>query len=428
MFRHRSPMIIFVLFVAGIFLYGCAGQRGEPGPVGPAGAAGPMGPVGPPGEDASASQEYIGADACGQCHEDQFNSFMLSGHPHDLTKIENGQPPVFPYDSETGGVTEPPDGFAWEDVSYVVGGYGWKALFVDQDGYVITGDETALTQYNFAHEGLDMDASWSAYPTDEEKVPFDCAVCHTTGYAPQGHQENMDGIVGTWDFEGVQCEVCHGPGSRHAEDPRGVRMVLDRSSQLCGECHTRGARADIAARDGFEDHNQQFSDLYNSKHFALSCVTCHDPHSGTVFVDEENNPNQGINQVCQNCHWPELHQNHERHFKVTCIDCHMPPMALSAVGDLTRFKADIRSHQFSINTNPEAAQFSEDGTTVMPYITLEYTCKQCHNGEDFSDRDLAELAAVASGYHDPPTPTPVPSPTPEPTLEPEGTPEATPTS
>jgi hypothetical protein len=303
---------------------------------------------------------------------------------------------------------------------------------MDSKGYIITGDESATTQYNFEHKGLDIPAGWVPYHAGEENLPFDCGSCHTTGYSPQGHQDDLEGIIGTWAFPGVQCEECHGPGSRHTEDPQGVRMVLDRSSQQCGECHVRDNPAQIDASDGFERHHEQYEDLYNSKHFAISCVTCHDPHASALYTDETVNPTQGILQTCEACHWSKLTQNSSRHSSLECIDCHMPPMALSAVGDLARFTGDIRSHQFSINANPEAPQFNEDGSLVMPYLTLEYACKHCHNGENYSDRDLDELAERAAGYHDPATPTPEPSPTPEPeaTPEAEGTPEAeaTPTS
>ena len=425
MIRRWPLMIIVLLFAAAMLLLGCSGPQGVDGPVGPAGAPGPMGPIGPAGTDATASQEYIGSESCGECHEEQYSRFVLSGHPYKVTKIENGEPPSFPYDSQTGGVNEPPEGYSWDEVSYVIGGYGWKARFMDQDGYIITGDENATTQYNYAHEELEIPAGWVAYHAGEENKPFDCGACHTTGYSPQGHQDNMEGIIGTWSFTGVQCEACHGPGSRHTEDPRGVRMVLDRSSQLCGECHIRGNPAEIDASNGFEQHHEQYEDLYNSKHFAISCVTCHDPHASSVFADEELNPNKGISQKCESCHWAQEHQNNSKHFSLDCIDCHMAPMAKSAVGDLTRFTGDIRSHQFSINPDPEAPQFNEDGTLVMPYITLDYACRQCHNGEDYSERENEELAAVANGYHDAPTPTPEPSPTPEPTADGEATPEAT---
>lgn len=424
--RCRSFLLWLVLNLAVFSLAGCAGARGEPGPVGPAGAPGPIGPIGPPGENATASQEYIGSASCGECHEEPYSKFILSGHPYKLTKIENGEPPAFPYDSETGGVPEPPEGTTWADISYVIGGFGWKARFIDKEGYILTGDENATTQYNFAHEDLETPAGWVAYHAGEENLPFDCGACHTTGYAPQGHQDGLEGIIGTWEFPGIQCERCHGPGSRHADDPRGVRMVVDRSSQLCGKCHVRNNPALIDAADGFEQHHEQYEDLFNSKHFALSCVTCHDPHASSLYADEDVNPEKGLRQNCESCHWAQLTQKNRRHGNVECIDCHMPPMAKSAVGDLERFTGDVRSHQFSINPDLEAPQFSEDGAYVMPYITLDYACRHCHNGEDYSNQEPSSLAAMALDYHARATATPPPSPTSENDQTPEPEVTATP--
>jgi hypothetical protein len=174
----------------------------------------------------------------------------------------------------------------------------------------------------------------------------------------------------------------------------------------------------IQASDGFELHNQQYNDLYNSKHFALSCVTCHDPHASTIQADETVNPKEGINQVCESCHFEQKAvQNNPKHSTLKCLDCHMPFMALSGQGDVAEFSGDIRSHQFAINTDPEAPQFNEDGTQVMPYLTLQYACQHCHNGSDFSEKSLEELSAIADGYHDPIPPTPTPAP--EPTATPE---------
>ncbi len=407
--RKCPPLIIILIVVVLFSITGCAGPQGPEGPVGPAGATGPIGPSGPPGVDASASQQFVGSEKCSECHEDAYGKFVLTGHANDLIKIEDA-PPTYPYDSVTGGVPEPPEGYTWDNISYVVGGYHWKAIFLDNNGYVITGD---TVQYNFANDILDTDAGWAAYHAGEENVAADCAQCHTTGYRATGHQGDLEGIIGTWEFEGVQCENCHGPGSSHAEDPYGVHMVLDRTSQLCGECHSRGNPALIQASDGFELHNQQFNDLYNSKHFAISCITCHDPHASSQYVDEVVNPTQGISQVCESCHWSQLHQNNSKHFSVDCTDCHMPLLALSAQGDLDLFTADIHAHQFSINPDPEAPQFSEDGSQVMPYLTLQYACQHCHNSQNGSVRDLTELSETAQGYHDPipPTPTPLPEPT-----------------
>lgn len=416
-------LVIFVCFLA-LTLAACRGPEGSEGQVGPAGVAGPVGPPGPAGEDgAPASQEYVGSEKCGECHDSQYARFMLSGHPYKLTEV-NGEAPLFPFDDETGGVPNPPEGYTWDDISYVIGGFGWKARFIDQDGYIITGDADAATQYNLPNDELDTPGEWVPYHPGEQ-LPYDCGGCHTTGYRPQGHQDNLEGIVGTWAFPGVQCEACHGPGSLHAGDPYGVSMTIDRASQLCGDCHIRDNPAIIDAADGFALHHGQYEDLYNSKHFALSCVTCHDPHSSALYPDEDVNPNAGIMQACDTCHWQGHTQNNPRHSTVDCIDCHMPPMAKSAVGDVALFTADVNAHQFSINPDPNAPQFNEDGTQVMPYITLSYACQHCHNGEFYSERSLEELAVIANGYHDPPTPTPEPTATMEP-VEGEGTPTPTP--
>jgi hypothetical protein len=390
-------------------LTACVGGEGVEGPVGPAGPPGPPGPAGPPGDDASLGQSYVGSEKCASCHEAQYATFVLSGHPYKLTRIFNGDAPSYPYDAITGGVDDLPDGYTWEDISYVIGGYAWKARFINQEGYIITdlpgesGNADYTNQYNFANDDVGVDDGWVGYHAGEENKPYNCGGCHTTGYNPEGHQNDMPGITGTWEFEGVQCEACHGPGSQHAEDPYAVPLHIDRSSQLCGDCHVRGNPAEIDASGGFEKHHEQYEDMYNSKHFAISCVTCHDPHASAIYADPDVNPNKGIVQTCESCHWQSLSRKVERHSSriVTCASCHMPPMVKSAVGDLDIFTADVRSHQFSINTDPNAPQFSEDGSLVMPYLTLQYTCMWCHNGVAYSEKDLDTLATFAEDYHNP---------------------------
>ena len=412
---HRFLILtsITASLIAAAMLIGCSASSGPEGPVGPAGPAGSEGPPGPKGDAASSSQTYIGSDRCGSCHAEEYEKFSLSGHPYKLTKIENGQIPSFPYDEITGGVASPPAGYEWDDVSYVIGGYGWKARFIDNDGYIITGNEDSTTQFNYANDVVGTEEEWVAYHAGEEK-PYDCGSCHTTGYSPIGHQDGLEGIIGTWAFPGIQCEECHGPGSLHAEDPQGVRMTLDRSSQLCGDCHIRGNPALIDASGGFVKHHEQYEEMFNSKHVSITCITCHDPHASSVFVDEQVNPSKGIRQQCETCHWQAEFQNNRLHLGVDCVDCHMPLMAKSAVANLEIFTGDIRSHIFSINPDPTAAQFTDDGALSSPFITLEYACKHCHNGEWAVDRDLDSLATVAKGYHTPMEPTPEPMPVQDP--------------
>ena len=120
-----------------------------------------------------------------------------------------------------------------------------------------------------------------------------------------------------------------------------------------------------------------------------------------------------VSERCESCHFQNIRQNVKNHLRVECVDCHMPQMALSAQGDLDLFRADVHSHLFAINTDPLAMQFSEDGTQVMPYLTLQYACGQCHNDEYVAVLELDVLAAAAETYHDLPTPTATPTELPE---------------
>ena len=67
----------------------------------------------------------------------------------------------------------------------------------------------------------------------------------------------------------VNCEACHGPLAKHADDPASVTPVLPDTAILCARCHTASA----AKPKGFpqvvpEDHST-----------GLPCETCHKPHS-----------------------------------------------------------------------------------------------------------------------------------------------------
>ncbi len=398
--RGKVLLLLGLLAAGVLLLAACAGPQGPAGPAGPAGPPGPegpQGPAGPPGE-AAAGAEYVGSATCSGCHEDIYNKFMLSGHPYKLNKVVDGKPPEYPYSE----VPNPPEGYTWDDITYVIGGYGWKARFIDKNGYIITGDENATTQYNFANEEVGKDAGWVAYHAGQEK-PYNCGTCHTTGYKPDGNQDGLEGLIGTWAEPGIQCERCHGPGSNHASDPYGFALKIDRTAQLCGECHIRGSVDEIDAKGGFTKHHEQAEELYASKHFAIGCVACHDPHASALYADEEVNPDKGIWNDCEDCHFNEAANQKSQTMVavgVECTDCHMAPMAKSAQGNLDTYTGDIDSHLFGINVDPNAPQFSEDGSVTMPYITIPYACQHCHiEGGGASARSVEELAAFAADYH-----------------------------
>ena len=401
--------LIVVLFVACAGPQGALGPEGLQGPAGAIGPQGPEGPAGPPGESASIGADYVGSATCGGCHEDLYNTFMKSGHPYKLNKVVDGKPPTYPFTE----ITELPQGYTWEDISYVIGGYKWKARFMNKEGYIITdepgktGNAEYLNQFNFVNDIVGKDEGWVKYNSGKEKLLYDCGTCHTTGYAnwPAGsHQDDMPGIVGTWAEPGIQCEACHGPGGNHVTDPGGVSMKIDRSSDLCGECHMRGAQEEVDAKGGFIEHHEQYEELFQSKHITIDCVVCHDPHTGVEQLRQAGE--QTTRTQCENCHFKEA-QNRKSMENVACVDCHMPRIGKSAWGDAEKFTGDIRTHLMAIDPT-QIEQFetvkAADGTEHQLSLSqagLNFACKSCHNGNfSFPDERLQE---EATGYHAPQT-------------------------
>ena len=412
---RRKYWFIILVFVVALAMVGCTPEEGPQGAEGSEGAQGPPGPAGPAGESGASGSagvdglsftppEFIGTEACGECHEDTVAVFMQSGHPYKLNRVVDGQPPEYPFTE----LTDPPEGYTWDDISYVIGGYNWKARFIDQAGFIITGDEDATTQYNYYNEELDMGDNWVAYHAGEEK-PYNCGTCHTTGYSSVGNQDDLPGLIGTWEVGGVHCEECHGAGSLHANDPIIWEMKVDRDSESCGSCHRRGDTEIIDASGGFIKHHEQYEELFQGKHITIDCVVCHDPHAGVIQLRQQGV--QTTRTTCENCHF-DIAQNQENevHGKAAeCIDCHMPRVTKSALGNPETFSGDIRTHLMAINPTL-TSQFDEEGKISASELALDFACRSCHNatadalGSEKTDEELVE---AAFGYHDSPVPEPV---------------------
>lgn len=401
MLRKSVFMISGILILAAI-LAACAGPQGEQGPVGPAGPAGPEGPAGPVGETGPAGEpgptgaDYVGDQICSGCHYDIAQTYLKSGHPWSLTAVA-GKSPTYPFTQ----ISSLPRGYTPQDISYIIGGYFWKAIFINSKGYIITdppdatGDAGYLNQFNFGNAALGLNANWSSFHAGEADLPFTCGACHTTGYSNGGNQDNLPGIMGSWNEAGVRCEACHGPGSLHADNPKGIHMLVNTDSSLCRQCHEYVPTADLEVKNGFIQHSDQYGDLSQSKHQVLDCLTCHDPHSGVVQLAVAGV--QTTNLQCQDCHWQEAQfQNNPRHVAVQigCTDCHMPHLIQSGSANANGYTGDMVTHVVAIDPR-QVNQFNADGSLASGQISLDYACRHCH-GSSLSDTQLIDMA---SGYH-----------------------------
>jgi hypothetical protein len=373
------------------------------------------------------AQTYVGSTACSGCHGESdlsnagyniYATFIESGHPYKLNPV-SGAPPTYPWssvpDTPTGvyteGGTDTTD-FTWDDVTYVIGGFGWKARFIDSNGYIITGYNV---QYNLETQ------AWGGYHTSDAlgTKKYNCGRCHTTGWLDSddgdatNNQGGLEGFVGTYAEPGIQCEACHGPGSDHVAAPAATNITLDTSSELCGNCHYRDSQHRIEYKGGFIRHHEQYDEWLHSPHSAsLTCNTCHNAHASTVY--DELALEDGVKMECSTCH-PTQAANMNHNVAATCVDCHMPEASKSAVAE-TIYNGDVKTHIFRINTEPvpmdsmvyydeaDGKYFVRLDENGMAAVTLDYTCYGCHtdpdgNGGGGSVKTLEELAAYAPYVH-----------------------------
>ena len=346
--------------------------------------------------------KYIGSEACKTCHSTIYDNFIKSGHPYKLNKVAGAQPSI-PYRTET---IPTPAGYSFTDgtITYMIGGYGWKARFIDNNGYIVT--QLPGTQYNIANASLGIYSSADAPGTKK----YDCGKCHTTGWksvADGGsRQDGLAGMDGEFFAGGIHCEACHGMGNKHMNTKLAADITVDRNSSLCGQCHMRNADHSIAAKGGFSEHHEQYDEWLSSPHNSgsVGCNDCHDPHSSVI--NDNIAPGNGYKTTCTSCHSGYNANKHTAYTGIDCITCHMPYSGKSALAS-SIYKADVKSHVFKINPDTAITYFSADGKLANvdgKGLPLTYVCYQCHkdisgNGGTNSQKTMLELSTKATNFH-----------------------------
>jgi len=394
--------------------------------------------------------EYITSEDCGVCHTSTYDSFVQTGHPYKLNKSEGNQQPQYPF-TNLDGVLERIMGadntlgapMSYDNVSYVIGGFHWKARFMDGDGFIVTGDEV---QYNF------IDDSMTAYNAGTVDKPYNCGNCHTTGWQHTddtlnpNRQDDLPGMDGTFAMTGIQCEACHGAGAAHAKGTGGItrnalaRTLVELTAPdagyglpiACGECHTRDGERDystyissfdqalidasapdprpdemggrIKAKGGFEQHHEQYDEALGIDPDTLAsvrspgfigahvdCGTCHNPHGSAIKQTEPTYTGEmGVDLTKGRC--LDCHPNYDPALlpssmsALNCQDCHMPDLPKSARSTPPEGEGpelgDVATHIFKIVLDSTLPQFTADDAYAYPRINTDYACRVCHNGVD----------------------------------------------
>jgi predicted CXXCH cytochrome family protein len=208
-------------------------------------------------------------------------------------------------------------------------------------------------------------------------ITYDCMFCHNAyPEIPVGHEQPFAQPVYSGALpEGIDCQRCHGPGSRHAklagtagakrEDIRNAivnpsRLSAQRQMEVCMVCHLESTsfplpnaiqryergpfsyrpgepmdafilNFDHAPGTGREDKFEIVNAAYRLRRSAcflksngkMLCTTCHNPHDIPRGQDAERH----YNRVCRQCHasaFDKLLEARKHTSAAACVDRHMP--------------------------------------------------------------------------------------------------------
>jgi hypothetical protein len=195
-----------------------------------------------------------------------------------------------------------------------------------------------------------------------------CLACHTTDFDPAS---------GTYAYEGVSCEACHGP---YVEGhPKNGVMNLDVDSSVCRDCHA-------------ETH-QQWQDSLHAQ-AGVQCIGCHLSHSQDFRLTDE--------ALCGACHRDQIkdfaHTAHET-ADVDCTDCHlsaMPASEMTALASLDQSIAHVEAPSHSFTVASSGACVECHGETVHEVAPRSDLSPVAFAEPPSSDERTRELAAKAA--------------------------------
>ena len=359
---------------------------------------------------------YVGDATCKSCHVDQSLSYVHTAH-HLTSQNPTGEAILgsFAKGSNTLKIADPAPAIGDPGISYemekrgadyyiaaVTGFAGDLQRRSEEIGVVVgsgvrgqsylywRGDELFELPVSYWSDGgrwINSPGYRNGPPNFDRPASARCLECHVSytkalSDDPMGNRYDRESLV-----PGISCEVCHGPGSRHAalfakgQTKGHLRETLilnpkhfarDRQVDLCALCHNGAAQREIAPAFSFipgeplarylsEDtasadmhpdvHANQVGLLKRSRCYLssseMSCSTCHDVHAAE-------RPAAAYSERCLTCHRVEscgMEKTMGPSIKSNCIDCHMPIEQTNAIvsetGDRV-IRTKMRTHWIKV--------------------------------------------------------------------------------
>jgi hypothetical protein len=388
-------------------------------------------------ESNTARADYIGPEACGSCHADEYARWTQSLHRVMNAKASDPGAVIGNFENASlryaGGevrFTHDATGYAMTvggvhyRVTRTIGRRGLQEYVGVEDGHT---DEVRLPFGWWPHAGGWMPQvafdPWLAesdfHPFEPVRAPWAerCPWCHST-YAfeqriarasgPSGLGHGMEQAfvgppasdrldVAAQITTGISCESCHLGGRAHAAGgaihfvPQGAPTRPDATiptesfaderrdarviNAVCAQCHS-GPSPRLADHTALRNSSEAL-DLGASPCTGIKCTDCHDPHRADARSDDARS-----NAACVHCHDSLADATAARahagtgHETTSCLDCHMPKIVMG----IDRY---VRTHRISSPT--DVAILRDAGPNA---------CNACH-----LDRSIAWTASeLARGW------------------------------
>ena len=300
---------------------------------------------------------YAGSAQCAKCHPKEYLAEQSSAHAMGLVRGKDLMDLPWPadpiVDTENAQVSQTVvrgessikvqtkvDGQLFEAVvEYALGSNHQGQTFVGREASGAV-RELRLSRYPSAplwdktseHPSIPPDApGYLGRPVSEESLRK-CLNCHATNFrsvqAPEGRAEALD--------HGIGCERCHGPGGNHlvaielgfsdyaiAQPKRAEQGAA--TLPLCAQCHKApgAARLEDPGFIRFQAPTFVLSKCYTESNGALSCVSCHNPHTNV------SHDTKAYEAKCLSCHSSTeksatISKICPVNAKNDCLNCHMP--------------------------------------------------------------------------------------------------------
>ena len=363
-----------------------------------------------------ATKDYVGASACKQCHQAEFEAWQ--GSHHDLAMQEaNAQTVLGDFNNAKFKHDDVESTFFKRDGKFMVRTDGPDGKLTDYP-ITYTFGVTPLQQYLIEFPGGRYQAlsiAWDSRPKAEggqrwfhlypkEKMDhtdqlhwtgryqnwnMECAECHSTNLK-KGYDAASDSYKTTFNEINVACESCHGPASQHIEWAKQAQPPYsddDKGLAVKLQSHWQEAWK-------FPDSNALFAHREQPAGDALmnTCWACHARRSTLVEGSLPGLPLEDTHhpalltqptyyadgqQRDEDYTWGSFRQSKMFQKGVTCMDCHEPhALKLRAEGNAlcTRChnaeKFDTEQHHFH-KQDSKGAQCMDCHAPEQNYMVID---------------------------------------------------------